>query len=209
MKKLFVSILLCVSFHVSAQKSEPVSTWNFGTNVSSVDVDVLNGSITLISNTASKATVEMFVSYNSSKRKWSDEEIKQELEETYTIEVKVEGEKLLVTAKPKVNACRLNVSFKITAPESINSHLKTLNGSISISNLSGSQDIQTVNGSLNIDNVLGEINGKTVNGSINAKKSKGKITLSTVNGNIKAQNLKGVVSTSTVNGKVMKVKRQS
>ena len=205
MKKLFISILLCVSFHVSAQSSEPFSTWNFETTVSSVDVNILNGSITLIGNTVSETTVEMFIldySPQNSEHKWSYEEIKQEFEKTYTIDVKIEDEKLLVTVKPKTDRCQLSISFKIITPKSINSNLRTLNGSISISNLSGSQHFITTNGSLNIDHVSGEINGRTTNNSINAKKSRGKITLQTTNGNITAENLKGVIALSTTNGKV-------
>jgi hypothetical protein len=90
MKKLFASILLCTCFHVSAQRSEPFSTWSFGTDVASsikeVNVNTVNGDITVIGAAVSGVTVEMFISGNSPeirRRNRSDEEIRQELEKSY------------------------------------------------------------------------------------------------------------------------------
>ena len=203
-----VSFSAC--FHASAQTSEPVSTWNFGAQVVSflkeVDANTVNGNITVTDNTGSEATVEMYISVNNNgirRRRWSDEEIKQELEKSFTIDVKVEGEKLFVVARPKTNGRQiLNISFKITTPKSINSSLRSVNGGISIKSLSGSHDIRTVNGSLNVDNISDTIYGSTVNGGISATNSNGKITLTTVNGSINISDVSGVISTSTVNGRV-------
>ena len=202
-----VSILFSACFHVSEQKGEPISTWNFGTNVASsieeVDANTVNGSITVTGNTGSEATVEMFVSRNIFNfRRWSDEEIKQELEKSFTIDVKVEGERLLAVARPKTNRQKFNISFKITVPKQVNSSLRITNGSISIDNLSGSQNLRITNGSLKIENVSGDITGTTTNGSIEATNSNGKITLKTTNGNINISDVSGVISTKTTNGKV-------
>ena len=202
--KIAVSVLFIACFHASAQRNESVSTWNFG-SIKAVDANAVNGDITLSSNSGSETTIEIFVSGNSPQirsRKWSDEEIKQELEKSFTIDVKVEGEKLLVTAKPKTDRSQFSISFKITAPKSINSSIRTINGSISLNNLSGTQNFQTINGSLKVNNVSGEITGRTENGSINAKNANGKITLTTVNGNINIRNINGIISTSTVNGRM-------
>ena len=150
----------------------------------------------------------MYVSQNGSRirrRQWSDEEIKEYLEENQTIEVKVDGEKLLVVAKPKTNlkgSDRFSVSFKITVPIQMNSNLRTTNGSVKISNLSGSQSFSTVNGSLKVDNVSGKISGSTVNGSITVTNSNDDINLSTVNGSITAKDCDGKINLSTVNGRI-------
>jgi len=211
MKKLFVCILcsLCVSLHVSAQRNEPVSTWNFEARVASsikvVDAEMANSNITVIGDTDSKATVELFISGNSPdirSRQWSDEEIRQELERSFTIVVKAEGGKLLVEAKQKNSRPQFGLTFKITVPKHVDSNLQTTNGNIDISNLSGSQDFNTTNGNLRIEHISGTIMGRTRNGNITAKSSEGKISLTTTNGNINISNLSGDISTKTTNGTV-------
>ena len=135
----------------------------------------------------------------------SDDEIKQELEKTYTIDIKVEGEKLIVVSRPKTNRRKyaLNISFNITVPQQISSDLRSTNGSISVNNLSGSHNFQTTNGSLKVDNVSGDITGRTTNGSISATNSNGKITVTTTNGNINLRDVSGVISTRATNGRVL------
>ena len=214
MKKLFLSILISACLHVSAQSSEPFSTWNFGANAASsikeVEVNTVNGNITVTGSNGPETTVEMYVSDNNrgirrqKREAMSNEEIKQELERNFTIEVKVDGEQLLVVARPNSNSGpqRLSISFKITTPQPINSSLRAVNGGISINNLLGSHNIQTVNGSLKADSISGNVFGSTTNGSINVTNSKGKITLTTVNGSVNISDVTGVISTSTVNGRV-------
>ena len=216
MNKLFVliiNILLITNvftFRVLAQKNEPFTIYTFSDDIMSsvnmVEVNTLNSSLTLNGDSNAGAVVEMFVSGNSSesrRRKWSEDEIKKYLEENHTIEVKVDGEKLLITVKQKNKGADLfSISFKITVPKQMNTHLITVNGSITLDNLSGSQKFQTVNGSLTVNNISGTISGKTVNGSITVTNSKDDINLSTINGSITATNCDGKVNLSTVNGKV-------
>ena len=191
MKNLIASILLGACLHVSAQRTEPVSTWNFGDNVASsikeVDANVVNGSITLSGSNATIATVEMFISGNSPdirSRQWTDGEIEQELERSFAIDVKIEGEKLLVVATTKASRPLFSASFKITVPKHVNGNLLTKNGS------------------LNVEHVSANISGRTTNGSISAKNSNGNIILTTTNGSVNISNLEGVISAITTNGLV-------
>jgi len=216
MKKLFV-LLIIGSLHaslftanVNAQRNEAFTTYTFSdfvmSSVNLVEANTLNSSLAVTGDAVSGAVVEMYVSRNGVRirsRNWSDEEIKQYLEENYTIEVRVDGEKLLVVAKPKTNGAEhYNVSFKITVPRQMNTNLKTTNGSVQISNLAGSQKFSTVNGSLKVDNVSGKISGNTVNGSVTVTNSDDDITLSTVNGSITASDCDGKINLSTVNGRI-------
>ena len=215
MKKLFfisVSALLSAVLFtapVSAQRNEPFTTHNFGALVMSsinvVETSMINGSITLSGIDGSEAIVEMYVSGNNpSSRQWSDEQIRQELEASYTIEVKLEGEKLLIEARPKGNnrEQRLNVSFVVKAPKRVTGNLQTTNGSIAVSNLSGAQNIRSTNGSLNIEDVSGKISGRTTNGSINLSNSSNETEITSTNGNISAKDCKGKITMRTTNGGV-------
>ena len=216
MKKSFVKLfvlLVSISLNaslitVSAQKNEPFSVHTFSaSSINMVESSLINGSITVTGGGGSEAVVEMYVSGNSSKTsKWSNEEIKKYLDENYTIEVRVNNEKLVVVAKPKNGGKKskeqFDISLKVKASVQVSTDLKTTNGSIQISNLSGSQKIKTVNGSLDVDHVLGKISGSTINGSITVTGSKDDINLSTVNGGITAKDCDGKVILNTVNGRV-------
>ena len=211
MKKVFVSILfsLCLSLHVHAQRSEPISIWNFDARVTSsikmVHVNMVSEDITITGQTDEKATVELSVSGNSPdirRRRWSDGEIKQELERSFTIIVKVEEGKLFVEAKQKASRPLFGLTFKITVPKQVNSDLRTTNGDINISNLSGSHDFITTNGDVKVEHISGSVTGRTTNGDITAKNSDGKISLTTTNGDINISNLSGDISTKTTNGRV-------
>ena len=212
---LFISISLIANVFVAcvhARGNEPFTTYTFSdiaiSSVNLVEVTTLNSSLTLTGSAESQAVVELYVSVNGNgsifrRRNWSNEEIKRYLEENYTIEVKVDSEKLLAVAKPKTNGSQsLSISFKITVPSQMNSNLRTTNGRIQISNLSGSQNLQAVNGSLKVDNVSGKISGRTTNGSINVLDSNDEIDLRSTNGSITANNCNGIIELRTTNGRI-------
>jgi len=145
--------------------------------------------------------VEVYVSRDN----WSAEKIKQALDENYTLEVKVENGKLYVAAKPKNssffgNQQGLSISFKIFAPDRVNSNLQTSGGSIHISNLSGSQNFRTSGGSLSVENVSGNTVGATSGGSITVTGSKDNIDLRTSGGSITAKDCSGKIDLKTSGG---------
>ena len=216
MKKLFVlfiisslntSLFLCC---MSAQSNEPFSSYTFSalamSSINAVEASTLNGSLTVSGNANTEIVVEMYVSRNRTgflRRARTEKEIKQHLVENYTIEVKLVDEKLLVAAKQNDNkSSQISISFKIIVPRQMNSNLETTNGSVQISNLTGSHKFETVNGSLKVENVSGKIYGSTTNGSITVTNSNDDINLSTVNGSITEIGCSGKINLTTVNGKV-------
>ena len=236
MKALFISVLVSATLLVSGQNNEPFSTHNFSSvvasSIKSVEATTTNGGITINGIATSEATVEMYVSPNNSgsswslfrsnrRNNWSNEEIKQTLDEDYTIDIKIEGGKLYAVARPKNRSQqKLNISFKISVPKQVNSNLQTSNASIRITNLSGSQNFRTSNGSVTVENVSGKIAGNTSNGSITVTNSNddidirtsngritvsdcsGKIILRTSNGGVNLNNISGNISATTSNGGV-------
>ena len=206
MKNLFllsVSVLLSANLCVNAQRKEPYLTRTFpASSIRSVEATTSGGSIKVTGDAGSEAVVELFVSRD----KWSDERIKQALEENYTIDIKVEGGKLYALAKPKSNFSwnlqGLNVSFTISVPKQVNNDLHTSGGSIRIADLSGSQDFKTSGGSLTVENVSGNIVGKTSGGSITISRSNDKIDLKTSGGSITASDCSGEINLKTSGGSV-------
>ena len=208
MKKLFV---LLVSALFSANLStacagewgkDPFMTRTFpASSIKAVEAATSGGSITVNGDAGSEAVVEVYVSCN----KCSDEKINQLFEENYTLDIKVEGGKLYAVAKTKNrisnwNQQGLSISFKISVPNRVNSNLLTSGGSISIGNLSGSQDFKTSGGSLSVENVSGNIVGRTSGGSIDVSNSKDDINLATSGGSITAKDCSGNIHMRTSGG---------
>ncbi len=207
MKKIFVTFI-CILFGINfyaASASEydkgPYMTRSFPvSSVKDIESTTSGGSISVSGDAATNAVVEVYASHSG----WSDEKIKQTLEENYTIDIMVENGKLYATAKSKKNNLNWNssvsVSFKISVSQQVNSKLQTSGGSISISGISGTQNFTTSGGSLNVENASGNITGATSGGSIRVSGSKDKIHLSTSGGSISADNCSGNLQLTTSGG---------
>ena len=224
---LFIGVLVSATLFVSGQNNELFMTHTFSSlvalSIKSVEVTTTNGEITMNGINNSEAMVEMYVSPNNSgnfwslfrkkhQNNWSNEKIKQTIEDDYTIDIKVERETLYAVAKPKNKGQqKLNISFKINVPKQVNSNLQTSNASIYISNLSGLQNFRTSNSSVTIENVSGKIAGNTSNASImvtnsnndiDVKTSNGKITVSDCSGKIILRTSNDGVSLNNINGNI-------
>jgi len=208
MKKLFVlfvSVLLsvsCCTVKTQSQGNVPFMTRKFtAAAVKQVEATTAGGSIILTGDAGSEAKVDVFVSRND----WSVEKIKQVLNDNYTIDIKLEGGKLIAVAKQKSsfgnwNNQGLSISFKISVPRQVNSNLQTSGGSIKISGLSGSQDFKTSGGSLSVDDVSGNTRGATSGGSITVSASNDNIDLATSGGSITAKDCTGKINLATSGG---------
>ena len=205
---LFVSLLLCANLYVNnafGQGKIPTVTRNFSaSSIKGVDVSTSGGSITVNGHTGSEAVVEVFASPNNLRGNWSDERIKQTLDENYILDIKLEGGVLYALAKPKNNMnwtrAGLSIAFVISVPQQVNSNLRTSGGSIKINNLSGIQDFSTSGGSLTLGHLSGKITGKTSGGSITLTDSGDDIDLKTSGGSITARDCRGNISLKTSGG---------
>ena len=207
MKKIFIllaSVILCANSCsvTKGQGKVPLMTRDFpASSIKEVEAITSGGSLTLSGDADSKAMVEVYISHSN----WSDEKIKQVLDENYTIDIKVENGKLYAVAKQKKtisnwNSQGLSISFKISVPKQINSNLQTSGGSIHISNISGSQNFKTSGGSLMVENVSGNTVGSTSGGSITVKGSTDNIDLTTSGGSITAKDCNGKINLITSGG---------
>ncbi len=199
-----------ISISVNAQSEtskEPYLTKSFtDASINNVEVKTSGGSISVEGVNASEARVEVFVNPNNSSDNISKEDIKRRLEENYDLNVSLSNNTITAIAKPKernMNWKRsLSISFKVFSPKNITSDLETSGGSISLKNLSGSQDFATSGGSLHVDNLSGKVKGRTSGGSIHVANSKDDINLSTSGGSIHAENCNGDLRLSTSGGSI-------
>ncbi|MGA7305852.1 MAG: DUF4097 family beta strand repeat-containing protein [Rhodothermales bacterium] len=102
-----------------------------------------------------------------------------------------------------------SVSFEVFAPANSNVDLESMNGGISISNLSGQARFETTNGGIHLEDLAGKVSGKTTNGGISIDLDGDHwdgdgLNVETVNGGVKImvpENYSADLETSTVNGK--------
>jgi len=207
MKKLsviLISVILYANLFANDQQKDPFMFYAFpAASIKSVDANTTSGSITISGNATTMAVVEVYVSRDE----WSSEKIKQTLEENYTIDIKVESEKLYAVVKQKNSRFNwsqqgLNISFKIFVPKEVNSILNTASGTIQISNLSGSLRFNTASGSLAVNNVSGKVSGNTASGSITLSDSNDNISMNTASGSITVKDCNGNIKLNTASGSI-------
>ncbi|MDR1171653.1 MAG: hypothetical protein LBL24_04280 [Bacteroidales bacterium] len=210
MKKVFalsVSVLLVANLLTvcaNDQEKDPYMTRSFpASSVKSIEAVTSGGSLTVSGNAGSEAIVEVYASRSG----WSDEKIKQALDENYTLDIRIEGDKLSAVAKQKKsitdwNRQGVSISFKITVPQQVDSKLQTSGGSIRINDISGSHNFTTSGGSLSVENASGNIVGRTSGGSITVTDSKDNIDLTTSGGSITAKDCSGKIKLATSGGSI-------
>lgn len=211
MKKslLFLALAFTFSF-VKAQfnaTKDPFMTKSLtGQTIKNVEVETSGGSIEIIGGSGGNNHLDVFVSANNSRNgeSYSKEELQKRLDEYYTLTIKAENNKLTAIAKPKKNNMDwkkgVNVSFRLYIQQNVSTDLSTSGGSISLSNLNGTQDFRTSGGSLRVENLSGKTRGHTSGGSIDLSGSKDDIDLTTSGGSIDARQCNGNLKLSTSGG---------
>lgn len=207
---LFQLMLAGLTISANAQTKtgeEPYLAKSFGNEaIKGVEVKTSGGSISVAGVNASEARVEVYINANNRSGDLSKEDIKRRLEENYDLNVSYSNNKVTAIAKPKERNMNwkksLSISFKVFVPKTITSDLGTSGGSISLTNLTGSQDFVTSGGSLHVDNLSGKVKGRTSGGSIHVSNSKDDINLETSGGSIHAENCNGNLRLSTSGGSI-------
>ena len=201
---LFLVILLMAG-QAHAQDREPFITKSFSNKtIKELFARTSGGGVT-VDGGSNTARVEVFITGNNGRR-LSNEEIRERLDEDYELIIEVQGDELRVTAETKdrffnwKNA--LNISFKISVPQNISTDVNTSGGSISMRNLTGTQNFATSGGSLTIDRLSGRIKGRTSGGSIDVSNTKDYVDLGTSGGSIDAENCSGTLTFATSGGAI-------
>jgi len=201
MKKLFVfsvSVLLSAILYAG----EPFATYSFqSVSVTELEANTIAGDITLTGDADETTTVQVFISGNNQ----TAEQIKQMLDEYYTIDIRVVNGKLFAVVKQKTQFRRqrgLNISFVISAPKHVSGKMNSASGSIRLSETSGDLSFNTASGSLTVERVSGKISGNTASGNINLTNSADNVSLNTASGNVLANGCTGNIRLNTASGSV-------
>ncbi|MDQ3276705.1 MAG: DUF4097 domain-containing protein [Bacteroidota bacterium] len=206
MKKLFLLLAIALQSGVSSAQNEkdPYLTRSLSADaIKAVEARTSGGSIVVTGVGPSEARIEVYVS-GTNNQKLSREEIKQRLDELYSLAIAVTNNKLTAIAKAKERISdwkrALNIAYRIYVPQGTSTDLSTSGGSIHLTALNGSQVFTTSGGSLHLKQVSGKVDGKTSGGSIHLEDTRDEIDLQTSGGSIHAKNCAGNIRLTTSGG---------
>jgi hypothetical protein len=100
------------------------------------------------------------------------------------------------------------VSYRLSVPRGVRLSLNTVNGGISLADVSGTVDLKTVNGGVDIDRAAGHITGRTQNGGLDVRLAGTEwdgegLDLQTSNGGVELvvpEGYNAQLTTGTING---------
>jgi hypothetical protein len=124
----------------------------------------------------------------------------------YTFDIRQDGNTIYAIAERKNKTWNketaLHVSFEIEVPQQVSTQLETSGGSISLANLTGTQNAQTSGGSLNFKNIKGDTQARTSGGSIHLSHYSGKLEAGTSGGSINLDQASGSLKLNTSGGSI-------
>src|SRR5258706_6954238 len=175
MKKIAFSLLLVtICFAVNAQFNSVKDPFlvKIVTNetVEKINAETSHSSISVSAVVAGEARIEVYARSNAGwDEKLSKEEIQERLDENYILDISVSDGLLTAVARQKKNfnigKKSLSISFIIYVPQTVSTILRSSHGNISLSGLTGSQDIATSHGNLGLEKISGKITGETSHGN--------------------------------------------
>jgi hypothetical protein len=104
---------------------------------------------------------------------------------------------------------QVSITFRVRVPYQTNTEIKSVNGRVEVSDISGHSELRTTNGGITADNMRGAVDGHTVNGTIRVMLTKAsdndRMSFRTTNGGIQLtlpEDIQADIDASTVNGGV-------
>ncbi len=173
-----------------------------GTGITKIDAQTANGRITLEGSDRDGVTV----------RAWKEIRGRRAVAAEFAQKVEVYAEqigdelRIFTEHPPPPKGVNLAVRYAIETPQEVDVNLRTVNGKIEISGISGSIDATTINDVIKLEGDMGPIRARTTNGSVRAEI--GSLTndaeFSTTNGSIEVEVHRCVapVSVLTTNGSI-------
>lgn len=201
---LFVGalLLLAVQTGLAQSSNDAYRTEEFKVSGNvNLEVQTAGGSIKAIGSNDDNVRVEMFVR----KRGRYIEQGKADLSD-YEIEISQSGNMIKAVAERKgnnwMNRNSYSISFIVYTPNDTRTRLRTSGGSVSATNLTGSQELRTSGGSVSVEGINGEMVLRTSGGSISITDAQGDVEANTSGGTIRVKYLTGNLDARTSGGSI-------
>lgn len=129
---------------------------------------------------------------------------RSELEEDFTLIIVKTSDNLDIEVKPKRSYStwrnRMSVSIMVFAPKQTSCDLRSSDGNINLSDLTGEQELKTSDGNITSGGVKGNITARTSDGNIDISNIQGSVELVTSDGNVDVKRVVGSVNGRTSDG---------
>jgi DUF4097 and DUF4098 domain-containing protein YvlB len=165
------------------------------------------GSISVSAQESNKVRVEMYVRKGG---RWvtKDDSDARELMEDFEIQISQSGSTVIASAERKSSfqswfgGDHASISFTVYVPKTMSCNLNTSGGSISLTGVSGEQELKTSGGSLSLSMIRGNVEAGTSGGSINIERYSGRLDAHTSGGSINLKEAKGDLNVRTSGGSI-------
>lgn len=157
-------------------------SWTVGSDdVSLLDVETANGSITVEGSDTAEIRIKSWVTVQS-----RSERAAEEFADRVTTRVLREGERLRIhrecPSKPRRTS--VSVRYEIVVPASVELDLRSSNGQITVAHVTANVRARTSNGKIHVHHSEGEFDLHTSNGKVDLKSVSGRVNARTSNGRI-------------------------
>jgi hypothetical protein len=173
--------------------------------VKQLEVETAGGNIAVYGSESGDARVEVYV-WADHGHDLSKEEVQKRVADQYDLNISLEGDKLVASAKQRHGWDSwhkgVSISFRVYAPSAVSSRVHTSGGNIMMKDLAGNEHFQTSGGNLDVDHLSGTIVGRTSGGNVVVNNSHDDIDLSTSGGNMEAMQCEGKIQLETSGGNV-------
>ncbi|NBB76497.1 MAG: DUF4097 family beta strand repeat protein [Bacteroidetes bacterium] len=127
--------------------------------------------------------------------------------DNYRIMIHQQGDQIIASVEPKrsvrVSAdSPIRFNFVVQTPYEVSTNLRTLEGEVSLSDVSGRHFIENKMGDLAVQRISGEIRIVSLAGNVGISEAEGTVFVKTVNGNVRASNSSGEIRIRTVSGSI-------
>jgi DUF4097 and DUF4098 domain-containing protein YvlB len=97
---------------------------------------------------------------------------------------------------------RMQVNFRVLVPTQTACDLRSSDGNIGLSGVSGNQKCKTSDGDIRVSSIKGDAFGRTSDGNIHVAQVNGAVDMKTSDGNIRLENIAGNATASTSDGNI-------
>jgi len=200
----------CSLLKKRVEKKENVKYTLNGNGKTSIHIENINGRINVSNSNDTtgiiKIDAEIVADVKHNEQDKQIENVKIKIDSTGDV-IKIETEINNSSSGMFRKSNNAEVNYDIKIPANMKVYTETVNGTTTITRISGDVKSETVNGKINIFNCQGKVDVEGVNGSIlcNVDSMTAGINISIVNGDVKIGGLKDVdadVNASTVHGRV-------
>lgn len=204
---IFLIVTGCTSANSFQFDGAPYLSQSFSLNGPGELVVETSGSLISVSGTSGNTvTIDMFVNYKG-KEIVTENAAVEEILEDYKLDLSQNGDKISIIAKRNSNMGwdadnRLQLAFKVSVPHEMSSKILSSGGSISLTEITGNQEINTSGGNIRVSKSDGKLLTRSSGGSFRLEEFRGDVVVQSSGGSVKISQVRGDIAIGSSGGSV-------